>query len=80
MLQKFWKRKSRAIRNWRSRAWSIDPKVTNLTIINSEESNTVIEQIEELFACPSGHILRLSEGLEACPRYHDVIADMEQFP
>ena len=80
MLQKFWKRKSKAVKNWRSRAWSIDPKVTNLTIIRSEESNVVIEQIEELFACPSGHIRRLPEELEACPQYIDAIADLEKFP
>ena len=80
MLQKFWKRRSKAVKNWRSRAWSIDPKVTNLTIISSEESNVVIEQIEELFTCPSGYIRRLPEGLETCPQYHDAMADMEQFP
>jgi hypothetical protein len=35
---RFWKRKDVAVRNWRSRAWSIDPKVTNLTIINVKAS------------------------------------------
>jgi hypothetical protein len=30
------KRKGKAVRNWRSRAWSIDPKKTNLIIIRTE--------------------------------------------
>jgi hypothetical protein len=35
-MLRFWKRKGEAVRKWRSRAWSIDPKVTHLTIINTE--------------------------------------------
>jgi hypothetical protein len=36
---RIWKRKDVAIKNWRSRAWSIDPKKTNLTIIKVEASD-----------------------------------------
>ena len=28
-----WNRKGKAVKKWRSRAWSIDPNKTNLTII-----------------------------------------------
>jgi hypothetical protein len=30
---KFWKRKDEAVKNWRSRAWSIDPNKTKITIL-----------------------------------------------
>jgi hypothetical protein len=32
-MPRFWNRKGKAVKKWRSRAWSIDPKETNLTII-----------------------------------------------
>jgi hypothetical protein len=78
VLQKFWKRKSKAVKNWRSRAWSIDPKVTNLTIIRSEESNVAIAQIEESFPCPSSHTHSLLEELEAYSQYYNAVTDLEQ--
>jgi len=31
------KRKAKAVKNWRSRAWSIDPNKTNLTIAFRKE-------------------------------------------
>jgi len=34
---RFWKRKGKAIKNWRSRAWSINPNETNLTIVFRKE-------------------------------------------
>ncbi|MEM2081603.1 MAG: hypothetical protein QW744_04965 [Candidatus Bathyarchaeia archaeon] len=33
MMLRLWKRKGLAVKNWRSRAWSIDPKKTNLRIV-----------------------------------------------
>jgi len=36
MLRLF-KRKGKAVKKWRSKAWSIDPKKTNLTIILKKE-------------------------------------------
>ncbi len=35
-MLRIWSRKGKAVRKWRSRAWSIDPKKTKLTIIKSE--------------------------------------------
>ncbi|MCW4047220.1 MAG: hypothetical protein NWE99_06625 [Candidatus Bathyarchaeota archaeon] len=37
-MLKLFTRKSRAVKKWRSRAWSIDPKKTNLTIISNQEN------------------------------------------
>jgi hypothetical protein len=76
---KFFHRKSKAVKNWRSRAWSIDPKVTKLTIIESEESNAVDTQITELTARPHTCADRPPQWLEVYPQYCDAIADMEQF-
>ena len=45
-MSRFWKRKGVAVRKWRSRAWSIDPKVTNLTIIKVEASNMPNQLLE----------------------------------
>ncbi len=73
---KFLHRKGKAVKNWRSRAWSIDPKVTKLTIIKAEESDV---QIAELTARPPMHADRLPQWLDVCPQYCDAIADMEQF-
>jgi hypothetical protein len=36
-MPRFWNRKGKAVKKWRSRAWSIDPKETNLTIIVKKE-------------------------------------------
>jgi hypothetical protein len=36
MLRLF-RRKGKAVKNWRSRAWVIDPKKTNLTIVVKKE-------------------------------------------
>jgi hypothetical protein len=34
---RFWSRKGKAAKKWRSRAWSIDPNKTNLTIVVRKE-------------------------------------------
>jgi hypothetical protein len=75
---KLFHRKSKAVKNWRSRAWSIDPKVTKLTIIKSEESNAADTRIAELDAHPSMHVFRLPRLLAVYPQYCDAIANMEQ--
>jgi hypothetical protein len=48
---KFWRRKGKAVKNWRSRAWSIDFSKTNLTIIvkKSGSSQHVPPWIREKF-------------------------------
>jgi len=33
VMLRLWNRKGNAVKKWRSRAWSIDPKKTNLTIV-----------------------------------------------
>jgi hypothetical protein len=37
---KFWKRKDEAVKNWRSRAWSIDPNKTKITILVKKEKGS----------------------------------------
>jgi len=32
-MLRFWRAKGKGVKKWRSRAWSIDPNKTNLTII-----------------------------------------------
>ncbi len=72
-MLRFWNRKGKAVKNWRSRAWSIDPKVTNLTIINTEaEKNS-----ECLNTADSD--LDVPKLLKNCPQYFEALADMEQF-
>jgi hypothetical protein len=34
---KFWNKKGKAVKKWRSRAWSIDPHETNLTIVAKKD-------------------------------------------
>ncbi|MBN1358901.1 hypothetical protein JW988_09065 [Candidatus Bathyarchaeota archaeon] len=38
-MLRFWKRKGKAVKKWRSRAWSIDPNKTNLTILVKKEKH-----------------------------------------
>jgi hypothetical protein len=80
MMLRLWNRKGNAVKKWRSRAWSIDPKVTNLTIIKSEatepenleltHSNMEDNSTSSRFSCTF---------FEAYPQYYSAIADMEQF-
>jgi hypothetical protein len=74
---KFFHRKSRAIKKWRSRAWCIDPKVTNLTIIKTEAEKTM----ESLDTADSNLDFNLNffKLLKDYPQYFDALADMEQF-
>ena len=76
-MSRFWKRKGVAVRKWRSRAWSIDPKVTNLTIIKTEAEKT----IESLDTADSNLDFNLNffKLLKDYPQYFDALADMEQF-
>jgi hypothetical protein len=36
-MLRFWRKKGKAVKKWRSRAWSIDPKKTNLIIVVKKE-------------------------------------------
>jgi hypothetical protein len=72
---KLFNKKSRAVKNWRSRAWSIDPKVTNLTIIKTEAKleNIDIKDFNLNFN------LHFSQLLKNYPQYFEAVADIEQF-
>ena len=76
-MLRLWKRKDIAVRKWRSRAWSIDPKVTNLTIIKTE----IEKNIESLDTVDSdlGFNLDFPKLLNNYPQYVETLADMEQF-
>jgi hypothetical protein len=67
---KLFRRKSKAVKKWRSRAWSIDPKVTNLTIIRTDVVN--LERLDK-----ANFNVNFPQLLESYPQYFDAIADME---
>lgn len=73
-MLRLWDRKGKAIKNWRSRAWSIDPKVTNLTIVRTEAKIVSIDSADfELNF--NFYFLKL---LKNYPEYFHAIADIEQ--
>jgi hypothetical protein len=74
-MLRFWNRKGKAIKNWRSRAWSIDPNKTNLTIIRAKP------KLETMDIADFNLNLNMNfpQLLEEYPRYLEAIADMEQF-
>ncbi len=69
-MLRLWNRKGEAVKKWRSRAWSIDPRVTNLTIIKTE--NADLKSID----VPDSNF-DLSRMLKDYPQYFDAIADIE---
>jgi hypothetical protein len=70
-LLNFWNRKGVAVKKWRSRAWSIDPRVTRLSIIKTEASN--MENIDD-----ADPVLDSSfQLLENCSHIFEAIADIE---
>lgn len=71
-LLRFRSRKGKAVKNWRSKAWSIDPKVTNLTIIKDEAVKLEILDTADVN-------LNFPQLLKNYPQYFGAIADMEQF-
>jgi hypothetical protein len=73
-MLRLWKRKGTAVRKWRSRAWSIDPKVTNLTIIKKAK-------IESIDAADSNlnFNLDLPKLLEIYPQYSEALTDIDPF-
>ena len=74
-MPKFWKRKRNAVKNWRSRAWSIDPKVTNLIIIKAEPRMGLVDM--ENFSVDFS--LNFPQLLHNYPQYFEAVMDMEQF-
>jgi hypothetical protein len=78
-----WSRKGKAARKWRSRAWSIDPKKTNLTIIKTGTLKPSNQEITDLDLDNS--ILNLflfhdkgPQLPDSCTQYLDSLTDMEQ--
>jgi hypothetical protein len=76
-MLRLWNRKSNAVRNWRSRAWSIDPKVTSLTILKTE----VERNMKRLDAVDFNLNFNLvfPKLLKSFPQYFEAITDIEQF-
>ena len=72
-LPNFWNKKGVAVKKWRSRAWSIDPKVTKLSIIKTEAPNMENIDVADPFLDAS------SKLLENYPQLFEAIADMEHF-
>lgn len=69
----FWNRKGVAVKKWRSRAWSIDPKVTRLLIIKTEAPN--MDNIDD-----ADPVLNSSSRLlENYCQLFEAIADIEHF-
>jgi hypothetical protein len=71
-LLNFWNRKGVAVKKWRSRAWSIDPRVTNL-IIKTEAPNIQNIDNADPVLDPSSQLLKNDSQL------FEAIADIEQF-
>ena len=74
-MSRFWKRKGKAVKKWRSRAWSIDPNKTNLTIIKAESKLESIDVADFNL----NFNMNFPQLLESCPQYFDAMPDMEQF-
>jgi hypothetical protein len=76
-MLRLWNRKGVAIRKWRARAWTIDPKVTNLTIINTasklESMNVIDFNLDSTFS----FVLDFPKLLKAYPEYFEAIVDLE---
>jgi hypothetical protein len=68
----FRKRKDIAVKKWRSRAWSINPRVTKLSIIKTEAPK--VENIDTADLA----LISSSQLQENCAQFFEAIADMEQ--
>jgi len=76
-MLRLWNKTGITVKNWRSRAWSIDPKVTNLIIIKTEPA----KNIERLDTANTNLNFNLDfpKLLKNYPQYFDALANMEQF-
>ena len=74
-MPRFWKKKGQAIKKWRSRAWSIDPRITKLTIIKVEaQTNVPAEKREAVFSNLKGP----NPSFPACSLHLVALTDLEQ--
>jgi hypothetical protein len=69
-MLRLWNRKGTAVKKWRSRAWSINPRVTTLTIIKEAKLDR-IDATDFNFDFP--------QLLEKYPQFFEVLTDIEQF-
>jgi hypothetical protein len=79
-MLRFWNRKDDAVKKWRSRAWSIDPKVTNLTIIKADsklERMDIARALDFNLDFNFGLDLDFPKLLKVYPEYFEAIADIE---
>lgn len=78
-MLRLWNRKGDAVKKWRARAWSIDPKVTNLTIINTDSKLENMDVMDFNSDSTFGFDLDFPKLLKAYPEYFKAIAEIEQF-
>jgi hypothetical protein len=85
-VRRLWNRKGQAVKKWRSRAWSIDPKKTKITIIK-EASNIIVSEenleladldLEELISSLYFPIAKSKQLAELCNLGAGALLDMEQ--
>jgi hypothetical protein len=74
-MLRLWNQKGKVVKNWRSRAWSIDPNKTNLTIIRAEPKLETIDKTDLNLNLNMNY----PQLIETYPQYFMAIADMEQF-
>jgi hypothetical protein len=77
-MLRLWNRKRDGVKKWRSRAWSIDPKVTNLTIIKTDSKLESMHIIDFNLDFDFGFDLNFPKLLKGYPQYFEAIADIEQ--
>ena len=85
-VRRLWNRKGQAVKKWRSRAWSIDPKKTKITIIKNASNLVVSEEnielvdlnLEELIAALYFPIDKSTQLVELCNRGAGALPDIEQ--
>jgi hypothetical protein len=76
---RLWKRKGKAVKKWRSRAWSIDPKKTKITIIKVETSDTELMDLDLFNPFASLPLQTEKSRLpESCNQIFEAITNMEQ--
>jgi hypothetical protein len=77
---RLWKRKGNTVKKWRSRAWSIDPKKTKITIIKVETSNIDLTDLDlsNPFASLPLQTGKSPQLPESCDQIFEAITNIEQ--
>ena len=83
---RIWNNKGTAVKKWRSRAWSIDPKKTKLTItrvqdqlsLNPEENLEITDlDLANPTSFLTSHKTESSQLPENCNKFFEAITDIE---